>query len=180
MPPGILSQNKLEENKRIAETGIGGSYLSTHGILKKPSLKMKKFVRRAVETCSPIQAVKEVYGPKKYAVMKNHATQLMNNPGIKILMEKMIPDSLVLDTVKAQLNAETIKGKDDMWVPDNMARLKAADISLKLKGAYPTDALKLNVGGGSQINFIVSKMDPSDEVDVKELVPVEENNGTQK
>lgn len=180
MPPGILSQEKIEENKRIAETGIDGSYLSKGGRLKKPSLRMKKFVRRALETCSPIQAVKEVYGPKKNTVMRNHANQLMRNPGIKILMEKMIPDSLVLDTVKAQLSAETIKGKDDEWVPDNMARLKAADITLKLKGAYPTDAIKLNVAGGSQINFIVSKMDPLDEVNVEEGVTVEKNDTTQK
>ena len=180
MPTGIISQEKLEENRKVAESGIGGSHLAINGTLRTPTLKMKRFVKRAIETLNPTQAEREVYLSKTNKYAKNHASRLMKNPGIKILMEKMIPDSLVLDTVKAQLNAETIKGKNDEWVPDNMARLKAADISLKLKGAYPTDAIKLNVAGGSQINFIVSRMDPLEEVDVEEGVEVEKNDTTQK
>lgn len=171
----VPTQKTLEENKRVAATGIGGSYLDKMGKLRKPTLKMKKFLRRAVEISNPTQAVKDVYGTTENKKAKSHAHKLMINPGIRILMEKMIPDSLVLDTVKEQLNAETIKGSRDMLVPDNMARLKAADISLKLKGAYPTDAIKLNVAGGSQINFIVSKMDPLEEVNVEEGVEVEKN-----
>jgi hypothetical protein len=176
--PFTISEERKKINDEVAKKGLGGSYIGKDGKLRKATMKQRKFVKRTIETLNPTQAAMEVYNVKDRTVARTMATQNLNKKSIQILLDKYIPDTMVLETVKEQLFANTIKGKDDTEVPDNMARLKAADIALKLKGAYPTDAVKLQLSGQNQINFIVSKMDPSEEVKVVEAEEVEEKNDT--
>ncbi len=169
-----ISEEKKEENLKEMERG-NGSYVDKGGKLRRPTVKQKKFVKRFAETGNATQAVMEVYNPNKRVNAKIIANRIMKNPGIQILLGRLISDEEALKTLKEQLGATTIKGKDDIEVPDNMARLKAVDITMKLKGAYPTDAIKLQISGQNQINFIVSKMDPSEEVNVIEGTEIKEN-----
>jgi hypothetical protein len=163
-----ISEEKIEENKKLAETSSDGTYLIKGGKTRRPTIKQKKFVKRVIETGNPTQAAMEVYATKKRVNARAIAHATMQNPGVQILLKKYITDEEALQTLKEQLTATTIKGKDDIEVSDNMARLKAVDITMKLKGAYPTDAVKLQLSGNNQINFIVSRMDPSEEVNVIE------------
>ncbi len=168
-----ISEEKKEENIKEMEKG-NGSFLDKGGKIRHLTNLQRKFVKRVIETGNPTQAATEVYATHKRVNAAAIASKTMKNPGVQILLKKYISDEEVLQTLKDQLGATTIKGKDDIEVPDNMARLKAVDITMKLKGAYPTDAIKLQLSGTNQINFIVSRMDPSEEVNVIE--GVEEKN----
>ena len=170
MPFGTIKESTKEENKKHVESNDDGSFLGKDGRIRTPTMKQRAFVKRAVELLDPTKAAKEIYATTDPANARAIASNVMKKKGVQLLLKKFIPDELVLQTVKDQLFAETPKGKDENLYPDNMARLKAADMALKLKGAYPTDAVKLNVGGGSQINFIVSRMDPKEEVIIGEEV----------
>jgi len=166
---GTISDEKKKEHEEELARG-DGSWIGKDGKIRRPSMKMRKFVRRVIETNNPTQAAMEVYNTTDRANARAYASKVMGKKSIQILLNKYISDAEVLQTVKDQLKATTFKGKEaDVEMADNMARLKAADIALKLKGAYPTDAMKLNVGGGNQINFIVTKMESKDEIDVNNL-----------
>jgi hypothetical protein len=170
MPYGKIKESTIGENKKTVENAQDGSFLSASGRLRTPTMKQRMFVKRAVELLDPTKAAQEVFATTDPANARAIASTTMKRKGVQLLLKKFIPDEMVLQTVKDQLFAETPKGKDENLYPDNMARLKAADIALKLKGAYPTDAVKLNVAGGSQINFIVTKMAPEEEVIIGEEV----------
>ena len=170
----LIKESTKEKNAAIVAKATDGSYLGKDGRILRPTFKQRKFLKRYVETGNITQATMESFATTDRKNAVSLGREVLAKKGVQKLLQKYISDDEVLQTVKDQLTAETPKGRSETMVPDNMARLKAADIALKLKGAYPTDAIKLNVGGGSQINFIVSRMEPKDEVDVMELIPEEE------
>src|SRR3989304_3182915 len=126
-----ISEKKMEENIKETEKG-NGTYLDKGGKLRKLTLKQRKFVKRFIETKgNGTQAVMETYDVKDRRNAKIVAHSVMKNPGVQMLLGRLISDEEVLKTLKDQLSATTIKGKDDLEVSDNMARLKAVDITMK-------------------------------------------------
>jgi hypothetical protein len=120
-------------------------------------------VKRAVELKNLTKAVKEVYDTK-------HPNQLvkeiMKRPHIQIMFDRLIDDTKVVGVLRDQLEATAYNHDLKDFVPDNSSRLKAVDLSLKVKGAYPQDQ-KFNIGGQS-INFIITKSDAPAQTEVIE------------
>lgn len=120
-------------------------------------------MKRAVELKNLNAAAREVYSPKDPGHL---VRQVMKRPHIQIMFDRLIDDGKVLGVLRDQLEATSWNADKGEFVPDNSNRLKAVDLSLKVKGAYPQDA-KFNIGGQS-INFIITKSDQPSQGEVLE------------
>lgn len=137
-----------------------------------PTLKERLFVRKAIETKSLKKAAQAVYGNKVHgkesgAAAMVHAERTAKRPIVQALFDKYIDDEKVMMTLRDQLEAKEYNSNLEDWVPDNSSRLKAVDLSLKVRGAYPSDQ-KYTIGN-QQVNFIITKSEasmPGEEVEV--------------
>lgn len=149
-----------------------GNLRRTAPVNPKPrplTLKQLAFARKVAQTLSPTQAAMDVYKSSTRDIARKTAKRNMDNPRILSILGNYVTDEDIAKTLKEQLEAKKVSYTPDgrMEDPDNMARLKAVDIALKVKGAYPQDALKLGGGQGNTFNFIISKAE-------KRILPEEE------
>lgn len=128
----------------------------------------RTFVKEYLRTGSSRKAGMIAYGgTMKPQSASTYGTQVLTRPKIQEVIDMYIKDEQVAVVLKEQLGATKMEKNfetgDTMEVPDNSARLKAVDISLKVKGAYPTGN---TFSADKQINFIVTKMESNERTDI--------------
>lgn len=139
---------------------------------KDPTFRQRMFAKEVAKHHNPVKAAKIAYPGITHSSANTTAYRNMHNPKILNLINKYVPDEKIGEVLKRQMDAkkQTKFGLED----DNMAQLKATDMVLKVKGAYPSDAMKLGVGSGSTINFIIEQGKGRDISPITEAIDGEE------
>jgi len=135
-------------------------------------------VNKTLATLNPTEAARVAYPNSKNPDMM--AVANMRKPKILALIEKHVLDVDVAVVLKEQLHAKkkiydpSIKSLIDE--PDNAARLKAVDIALKVKDAYPGGS---GAGVGNSFTFIVQKGEGRkfEDYETEEEIPAQEIEG---
>ena len=105
---------------------------------RKPTPKQKRFIQAYIKTGNATQAALQAY-KASYSTARSIGYENLTKPHIRREIEKSMVIKVqlttqdALRTVKDALEANRDKG------PDSTARLKAADMTLKLADAYPKD-----------------------------------------
>ena len=105
--------------------------------LRKPTPKQQHFIKAYVETGNATQAALEAYNTN-YSTARSIGYENLTKPHIRQEIEKamgkvQLTTQDAIRTIKEALEASNNKG------PDWTARLKAADMTLRLGDAYPKD-----------------------------------------
>ncbi len=139
---------------------------------KDPTFKQRIFAKEVAKHHNPVKAAKTAYPEATAGSATTLAHRNMHNPKILDLINKYVPDEKIGEVLKRQMDAkkQTKFGLED----DNMAQLKATDMVLKVKGAYPIDAVKLNTGSGTTVNFIIEQGKGRDISPITEVIDGEE------
>jgi hypothetical protein len=169
LTPEELHQVKVNNGLRAKAMGNLRSGIPPKNASHPLTLKQIAFARKVARTLKPTESAMAVYKSSTRDAARKTAKRNMKNPKILEILGNYVTDEDISRTLKDQLAALKVSYTPEgrMEDPDNMARLKAVDIALKVKGAYPQDALKLGGGQGNTFNFIISKAE-------KRLIPEED------
>ena len=137
-----------------------------------PTFRQRMFAKEVAKSHNPNKAARIAYPDAQVNSARTIAQRNMHNPKILDLINKYVPDEKIGEVLRKQMDAKKLTkfGEED----DNMAQLKATDMVLKVKGAYPIDAVKLNTGSGTTVNFIIEQGKGRDISPITEVIDGEE------
>ena len=140
---------------------------------KDPTFKQRIFAKEVAKSHNPVKAAQIAYPEATHGSATTLAHRNMHNPKVLDLINKYVPDEKIGEVLRKQMDAKKMTkfGEED----DNMAQLKATDMVLKVKGAYPMDAVKLNTGSGTTVNFVIERGEGRDLSPITEVIDGEES-----